>query len=378
MLILREILTRRRLNQVTARSTSSAREIGADMEYSTAAANELLQWGEEVIDVAKREARTYLSPMSGKTEKALTAAVNAVRVLRAEADRVNLLAGYTATAERARTALATGSISIVDLLEMRNIAPELRDHPAFPRDQHAILLSQLDDLLDAAAAEESLFKAEHTRLASALIAVLTVRRASEQARRVTVRARYDANLLAIQEIEAQEKWARIAAIDVRREIEDAEIKERKSLRKKRRKIDKRERRTRLKALADASDYYSLTPKEFEQAIAELLRRDGHSRIKVSGGARDLGADVIAYTAVGSKIVVQCKRYHSTRPVGSPEIQKFAGTCRVVHQADLPIFVTTSTFTQAAKLFAKKAGIKLIDEEVLSQWRSGSILPTLRL
>ncbi|MFF1947672.1 restriction endonuclease [Kitasatospora herbaricolor] len=117
---------------------------------------------------------------------------------------------------------------------------------------------------------------------------------------------------------------------------------------------------------------------FEEAIATLLRRDGHHHVDRSGKAGDLGADVTAITKLGSKIVVQCKRYDQRRPVGSPDVQRFAGTCFAVHRADLALLVTTSSFTPAAASLANRIGILLLNGDQVRQWQAGELDPATGL
>ncbi|SEM24417.1 Restriction endonuclease [Streptacidiphilus jiangxiensis] len=126
--------------------------------------------------------------------------------------------------------------------------------------------------------------------------------------------------------------------------------------------------------APAAGFAALAPDEFEHAIAALLRANGCAAER-NGGTGDLGADVVATTPRGSKIVVQCKRYDPRRPVGSPDMQRFAGTVFAVHRADLALFVTTSTFTDAAASFAGEVGITLIDGIRLRAWATGTYDPT---
>lgn len=117
----------------------------------------------------------------------------------------------------------------------------------------------------------------------------------------------------------------------------------------------------------------MTPGEFEHHVAGLLRRDGCYDVQVIGGAGDLGADVIATTPAGLRVVAQCKRYGSKHAVGSPEVQTFGGTARPVHRAHIACMVTTSRFTQPAREYAASMGIQLIDGRALQAWRSG-IMP----
>lgn len=115
----------------------------------------------------------------------------------------------------------------------------------------------------------------------------------------------------------------------------------------------------------------MTPDRFEQHVAGLLQRDGCTDVQVIGGANDLGADVIATSPDGLRVVVQCKRY-TKRPVGSPELQTFGGTARPVHRAHIACMVTTSRFTKPAVDYAASMGIQLIDGRALQSWRAGTM------
>lgn len=116
-----------------------------------------------------------------------------------------------------------------------------------------------------------------------------------------------------------------------------------------------------------ADFQYMTPSQFEHALASLCRRDGCTQVQVVGGAGDLGADVIAVTPDGRRIVIQAKRYAPTNRVGSPEVQKVGGTYYVVHRAHLAAVVTTSGFTQAATSYGRQAGIRLFGARELAGW-----------
>ncbi|WP_042389708.1 restriction endonuclease [Streptacidiphilus melanogenes] len=118
-----------------------------------------------------------------------------------------------------------------------------------------------------------------------------------------------------------------------------------------------------------TDFQYMTPLQFEQALAGLCQRDGCTDVRVVGGAGDLGADVIATTPDGRRIVIQAKRYAPTNRVGSPEVQKVGGTYYVVHGAHLAAVVTTSGFTQGAVQYAQQAGIRLYGARELAGWVS---------
>ena len=116
-------------------------------------------------------------------------------------------------------------------------------------------------------------------------------------------------------------------------------------------------------------YHTLSPSAFEHAIAYLCERDGCTDVKVVGGAGDLGADVVATAPDGRRVVIQCKRYGPANKVGSPDMQRFGGTCYTVHPAHVPVLVTTSTFTAQAAAYAIAQGIRLYDERALAGWAS---------
>lgn len=122
--------------------------------------------------------------------------------------------------------------------------------------------------------------------------------------------------------------------------------------------------TQFHALAD---FQRMTPTQFERALASLCQRDGCTQVTVVGGAGDLGADVIATTPDGRRLVIQAKRYAPTNRVGSPDVQKVGGTYQVVHRAHLAAVVTTSGFTQAAVGYAGQAGIRLFGARELAGW-----------
>ncbi|WP_394815927.1 restriction endonuclease [Streptomyces gibsoniae] len=120
---------------------------------------------------------------------------------------------------------------------------------------------------------------------------------------------------------------------------------------------------------EVARYHTMSPGEFEHAIAYLCQRDGCTDVKAVGGAGDLGADVIATAPDGRRVVIQCKRYGPTNKVGSPDAQRFGGTCYSMHGAHVPVLVTTSTFTRQAVGYATAQGIRLYDERALGGWAS---------
>lgn len=114
---------------------------------------------------------------------------------------------------------------------------------------------------------------------------------------------------------------------------------------------------------------------FEAWTARLLVRSGCSAVHVVGGAGDAGADILAVTPGGHRLVVQCKRYdHVNGKITSPQVQLFSGTARHVHGAQIPVMITTARYTRPAREVAEKAGIVLIDRPELARWAATGMAP----
>lgn len=133
---------------------------------------------------------------------------------------------------------------------------------------------------------------------------------------------------------------------------------------------------RVQALRSLESIWAMSPLEFEEYVAELCRRDGCTGVLRVGAANDLGADVMGRLPDGRKLVVQCKRYAKHRTVGSPDLQKFNGTARSEHGADVPLFVASCKFTKQARAFAARHGLILVDVDLLGFWDSGTALSAL--
>jgi restriction system protein len=119
-------------------------------------------------------------------------------------------------------------------------------------------------------------------------------------------------------------------------------------------------RTRVKTLGDL---LSLTPPEFEDAVAGVLARTGYRRVRVVGKAADLGVDIACFDERGRPVVVQCKRHAPGIAVGSGEVQRFLGS--ITHAgADRGVLVTTSRFSAPAIELGGQHGIDLIDGAAL--------------
>lgn len=118
----------------------------------------------------------------------------------------------------------------------------------------------------------------------------------------------------------------------------------------------------------------MSPRQFEEYVAGLCRRDGCRQVEVVGGAGDMAADILATTPTGRRMLVQCKRYAPGNLVRSPEVQRVGGTYAVVHGAQLAVVVTTGSYTTDATEYAAVAGIRLVDGTELAAWATGKVLP----
>lgn len=113
---------------------------------------------------------------------------------------------------------------------------------------------------------------------------------------------------------------------------------------------------------------------FEDAVRDLMRRDGCQDAVRVGGGGDLGADVKATDPYGRRWVIQCKHRRNGlagSAVGTPDLQVLNGTARQVHGADVAVIVTNGRVTAPAVNFAKQQSLHVVDRHTLGVWASGS-------
>ncbi|MBT2404565.1 MULTISPECIES: restriction endonuclease [unclassified Streptomyces] len=114
--------------------------------------------------------------------------------------------------------------------------------------------------------------------------------------------------------------------------------------------------------------------EFEEAVRDLMRRDGaHDAVRV-GGAGDNGADVKGTDPAGRRWVIQCKHRRdgaAGAAVGTPDLHVLNGTGRPVHGGDVVVLVTNGRITGPAKEFARSQRLHLVDRRLLDEWSTGS-------
>lgn len=111
---------------------------------------------------------------------------------------------------------------------------------------------------------------------------------------------------------------------------------------------------------------------FEYLVMDLLLKMGYGYGKtagiVTGRSYDGGVDgIISEDKLGLDLIyIQAKRYGKTNKVGRKELQAFVGAMENIQKG---VFITSSTFTNEAKVFAEKQqqkNIKLIDGDYLAE------------
>lgn len=116
--------------------------------------------------------------------------------------------------------------------------------------------------------------------------------------------------------------------------------------------------------------YDLTPRKFEELLAELLTDMGWE-VELTKATRDGGKDILAYldTDVGKMLcLVEAKRYREDKKVGVDLVRSLYGTL-YDHRASSAMLVTTSSFTAGAREFQRKYEyqLSLRDYGDLVQW-----------
>lgn len=119
----------------------------------------------------------------------------------------------------------------------------------------------------------------------------------------------------------------------------------------------REARTLDKKVAQL---YELSPREFEEYIAELFQALGYENVRLTSAINDSGIDILAERK-GMRVAIQCKRYKGK--VGSPEVQAFLGAMRHI-EAGKGFLVTTGVFSIEAERMTSNQPIELIDGATL--------------
>lgn len=111
----------------------------------------------------------------------------------------------------------------------------------------------------------------------------------------------------------------------------------------------------------------MTGLEYEQIVADYLRKHSYTGVKVTKGSGDYGIDVIAHKH-GFKYAIQCKYYSS--PVGLSAVQE-AVAGKAYYGCDKAMVVTNNVFTKAAKDLAKCNEVILMENVIPTESHIGS-------
>jgi restriction system protein len=122
--------------------------------------------------------------------------------------------------------------------------------------------------------------------------------------------------------------------------------------------------------ADPSQWYELSPRKFEEIVAELLQRQGYE-VTLTPETADGGFDIYAAKKDGLGeflYLVECKRYTPPRKVGVHVVRALRGVIDDRRAAGAAL-VTTSYFTEPAQQFQFhfRHQLKLHDYIGLQRW-----------
>lgn len=101
----------------------------------------------------------------------------------------------------------------------------------------------------------------------------------------------------------------------------------------------------------------MSGREYEQFVAEELRRLGYKKIELTKASGDYGVDIVCEKK-GERWAVQCKYYSSN--VGVAAVQQ-AAAGKAMYGCERAMVVTNSRFTSQARELAEQNGVELMEE-----------------
>ena len=124
--------------------------------------------------------------------------------------------------------------------------------------------------------------------------------------------------------------------------------------------------------AEPEKWRLLDSRKFEEAIAEILERDGY-KTELTKQSRDGGRDILAYLphSLGNSLfLVECKRYAEENKVGIEIVQRIFGVFSG-EKATASAIVTTSDFSSDAKKWRTDNSLEHLVElrnfDYLKEW-----------
>ena len=121
---------------------------------------------------------------------------------------------------------------------------------------------------------------------------------------------------------------------------------------------------------DPNAIHKLTPRQFEEFIAELMEKNGYD-VTLTQATRDNGVDIYAVKTDGFGkflTVVDCKKYREDRKIGIGVVREMIGTLQI-ENASHAMLATTSSFSSVARNFEQERqfAISLRDHSDILQW-----------
>lgn len=98
--------------------------------------------------------------------------------------------------------------------------------------------------------------------------------------------------------------------------------------------------------------------EYENRVAEYLRKSGFLNVTTTKGSGDMGVDIVMTAPEGGRIAIQCKDY--TGVVGSDAVQEIYAGVRM-YNCDAGMIITSSRLSNQARTMADKLGITLLED-----------------
>ena len=116
--------------------------------------------------------------------------------------------------------------------------------------------------------------------------------------------------------------------------------------------------------------YTLTPRQFEELMADLLSGRGYS-VELTGQGRDGGVDIYATRSSDeglTLVIVQCKRNAADNKVGEPVVKQLFADVEL-RDATRGLIATTSTFTSGALAVIEQLKYRLAgaDADLVREW-----------
>jgi len=121
-------------------------------------------------------------------------------------------------------------------------------------------------------------------------------------------------------------------------------------------LEKRRIKKWLEKHKTLEEWKKVDGRKFEEIVAIIFRNLGY-KVKITGGPRDLGVDLITIKE-GKRYFIQCKNIEKVLP---NQIREFYGSVvDRLKQGEKGFFITTGEFTEECKDFARNKPIELID------------------